>query len=194
MDKQVSLKNGITVVIRPMCDDDLDRSFAFFHALSRQDRNYLRRDVTQREVVEERIQAMQSGRVRRIVAVDGERIVADGALELESRGWKQHVAELRLVVAREYRRKGLGLLMARELYSLAAEAQVEEIAVTMMRPQIAARSIFRKLGFHEETLLPDYVKDVTGRKQDLVLMRCDLAALWTELEDFMATWDWQRTR
>ncbi len=194
MDKQVNLKDGSTVVIRPMAENDLDRSFAFFRALAEQDRNYLRRDVTQREVVEERIGAMQSGRVKRIVALDGDQIVADAALELESRGWKQHVAELRLVVAREYRRKGLGLLMARELYSIAAGAQVEEVVVTMMRPQIAARSIFRKLGFHEETLLADYVKDVTGRKQDLILMRCDLAALWSELEDFMATWDWQRTR
>ncbi len=66
--------------------------------------------------------------------------------------------------------------------------------VRMMRPQVAARSIFRKLGFHEETLLPDYVKDRRGHKQDLILMRCDLEALWQELEDFIATGDWQRTR
>ena len=58
----------------------------------------------------------------------------------------------------------------------------------------AARSIFRKLGFHEETVLPDYVKDLEGHKQDMILMRCDLQALWSELEDFISTWDWQRTR
>ena len=69
-----------------------------------------------------------------------------------------------------------------------------EIVVRMMRPQIAARSIFRKLGFHEETVLPDYVKDLEGHKQDMILMRCDLQALWNELEDFISTWDWQRAR
>ena len=53
---------------------------------------------------------------------------------------------------------------------------------------------FRKLGFHEETVLPDYVRDLEGHKQDMILMRCDLQALWSELEDFISTWDWQRTR
>ena len=101
---------------------------------------------------------------------------------------------MRLIVARPYRRKGLGMLMARELYSLAAHSKVEEIVAKMMRPQVAARSIFRRLGFREETVLPDYVKDRHGHRQDLILMRCDLKALWSELEDFIATRDFQRTR
>jgi len=193
MSREVKLKNGTPVVIRPMCADDLDRSLAFFEALSREDRAYLRRDVSRRDVVEERIRAIAAGAVRRLVAVADERIVADAALELES-GWKEHVAEMRLIVANRYRREGLGLLMARELYSVAAEARVEEIIVKMMRPQVAARSIFHKLGFREETLFHDYVKDVSGNKHDLILMRCELEALWRELEDFIVAGDWQRVR
>ncbi len=196
MRKEVKLKDGTRVVVRPMRDADLDRSLAFFEALPTEDRAYLRRDVSRRDVVEQRIRAMQTGWVKRMVAVVDDRIVADAALELELErgGWKEHIAELRLIVAREFQRRGLGRLMARELYSIAAEAKIEEIVVRMMRPQVAARSIFRKLGFHEETLLPDYVTDVTGRKQDLILMRCDLDALWRELEDFIVTGDFQRSR
>jgi ribosomal protein S18 acetylase RimI-like enzyme len=145
-------------------------------------------------VVEERIREIRTRAVKRLVAVVGDRIVADGSLELSGEGWKKHVGELRLIVARPYRRKGLGILMARELYGLAASARVEEIIVKMMRPQKAARSIFRKLGFREEVLLPDYVRDLNGKKQDMILMRCDLEALWQEMEDFLASGDWQRTR
>ena len=76
----------------------------------------------------------------------------------------------------------------------ASEEQVEEIMVKMMRPQIAARSIFRRLGFHEETLLPDYVKDLSGQKHDLILMRCDLEAPWEKMEDAVVHGDWQRGR
>jgi len=194
MSREVKLKDGAPVEIRPMAGEDLDRSFAFFQALPAKDRAYLRRSVSSRDVVRERIEEMASGSVKRLVALAGDQIVADAALELERRGWKEHVGELRLIVARRYRRKGLGLLMARELYSIAAEVKVEEIIVKMMRPQLAARSIFRKLGFHEETVLPDYVKDAKGHKQDMILMRCELESLWQELEDFIATWDWQRTR
>jgi L-amino acid N-acyltransferase YncA len=194
MSPKVKLKDATGIEIRPMREDDLDRSLAFFKALPSKDKAYLRRDVSRRDVVAARIKAMESGRVKRIVAVVDEKIVADAALELESGGWKEHVAELRLLVAKPYRRKGLGLLMARELYSIAAEARIEEIVVKMMRPQIAARSIFRKLGFHEEMLMPDYVKDIRGKKQDLILMRCNLESLWREIEDFIETGDWQRMR
>jgi ribosomal protein S18 acetylase RimI-like enzyme len=194
MSRQVALKDGTPVVIRPMTGDDLERSWSFFQGLASADRAYLRRDVTRRDVVEGRIRAMESGRVLRLIALVEDRIVADASLELEDNGWKRHVAEMRLLVDPDYKRRGLGTLMARELYALAAENKVEEIMVKMMRPQRAARSIFRKLGFHEETLLPDYVKDSSGKKQDLILMRCDLEGLWQELEDFMATRDWQRVR
>jgi len=194
MHRKVRLRDETLVVIRSMSRDDVDRSFDFFESLSPEDRAYLRRDVSKREVVEERIRAMESGNVERVVALVDDRIVADAGIEFESLAWKKHVAEVRLIVARAYQRKGLGMLMARELYSVATDADVEEIMVRMMRPQIAARSIFRKLGFHEETVLPDYVKDLDGHKQDLILMRCDLQALWSELEDFISTWDWQRTR
>ncbi len=64
----------------------------------------------------------------------------------------------------------------------------------MMRAQYAAHSIFRRLGFFDQTLLPEYVRDRDGKLQDLILMRCDLKALWQELEDYFENLDWQRTR
>ncbi len=189
MTKTVKLKDQTEVMIRAMTRDDLERSVSFFRALPEEDRVFLRRDVTKREVVEGRIREIEKGSAKRLVALVDDRIVADGALELSGHGWKEHVAELRLVVARPYQRKGLGMLMARELYYLAASAKVEEIVVRMMRPQTAARSIFRRLGFREELLLADYVKDRGGTRRDLILMRCDLEDLWRQLEEFSSGWD-----
>ena len=194
MDKNLELKDQTEVVIREMTADDLDQSLAFFESLSAADRAYLRRDVTKREVVERRIAETSSGVTERLVAIVDGRIVADGALELSGEDWKQHVGELRLIVADPHRRQGLGALMARELYRLAIGAKVEEIVVKMMRPQTAAQSIFKRLGFREEAVLPDYVKDLEGKRHDLIVMRCDIDALWREMEDFLSTGDWQRTR
>ena len=69
-----------------------------------------------------------------------------------------------------------------------------EIMVRMMRPQTGARKIFRKLGFQEAVMLPEYVKDLHGTKQDLLVMRCDLEELWRKLKDHTDHSDWQRTR
>jgi ribosomal protein S18 acetylase RimI-like enzyme len=194
METQAKLKDGTAIVIRPMTEDDVDKSWAFFRKLPREDRDYLRADVTKRDVVEKRIHDMRSGVVKRLVAVVGDEIVADGALELAGAGWKEHVGELRLIVARRYQRKGVGMLMARELYTLASAANVEDVVVEMMAPQLAARRIFHKLGFKEEAVFPRYVKDITGRKQDLVVMRSELGALWHELEEKVSLSDWQRAR
>jgi L-amino acid N-acyltransferase YncA len=194
MEAQARLKDGTGIVIRPMTEDDVDKSWAFFRKLPQEDRAYLRVDVTKRDVVEKRIRDMRNGDVKRLVALAGDEIVADGALELAGTGWKEHVAELRLIVAKAYQRKGVGMLLARELYTLASAEKVEDVVVEMMAPQVAARRIFLKLGFKEEALFPSFVKDITGRKQDLIVMRSALGALWHELEEQMDLSDWQRTR
>ena len=194
METKAKLNDGTGIVIRPMTEDDVDKSWGFFQKLPEEDRAYLRVDVTKRDVVEKRITEMQSGVVRRLVALAGDEIVADGALELAGARWKEHVAELRLIVARPYQRKGVGMLMARDLYTLASAEKVEDVVVEMMAPQISARRIFHKLGFKEEAVFPRYVKDITGRKQDLIVMRSELGALWHELEEKIALSDWQRTR
>lgn len=190
MEKTITLKDGVELTLRPMRPDDVERSLTFFRGLPPDDREYLRQDVTKREVVEARIDDMLKGKVDRIVALHDGRIVADGALELAGHSWKENVAEIRLLISRDFQRRGLGKLMARELYFLAAERKVERVVVRMMRPQKAAQHVFRKLGFREEFVLPDHVKDVEGRWQDLVLMRCDLAELWREMEVLMADGDW----
>jgi L-amino acid N-acyltransferase YncA len=194
MEKKAKLKDGSEVVIRELRKDDLDRSVAFFRALPREDRIYLRVDVTKREIVERRIKAIDSGTAMRLIAVADDQILADGALELETEEWEEHMAELRLIVAHDCQRNGLGLLMARELFALAASKNVEEIIVRIMGPQVGALSIFKRLGFHQDAILHDYVKDIDGAKQDLILMRCDLKSLWQKLDDFMTDFDWQRTR
>ena len=194
MKKVIRLKDGAEAIIRKMRKEDLDRSLAFFRTLPAEDRKYLRGDVTKREVVAERINAMQLGRVKRLVAVLDNEIIADGSLELETQEWKRHIGEIRLIVAHPFQRKGLGMLVARELYLLAARKKVEVIVVKMMRPQVAAISIFHRLGFSEDATLTDYVEDLSGSKQDLIVMRCDLRTLMKEMEDYIADSDWERTR
>jgi L-amino acid N-acyltransferase YncA len=194
MKKMVTLKDGSRILIRSVKDDDVGKLLALFRSLPEKDRIYLRRDVRKRSVVERMLADVRERKARRIVAIDSKKIVAEAALELEPHPWKRHVGELRLVVARSHQRKGLGMAMARELYHISAGRKLEELIVKMMRPQKGARKIFRRLGFQEVLVMPDYVTDLNGRKQDFILMRCDLEALWQELEDYFAKFDWQRAR
>jgi RimJ/RimL family protein N-acetyltransferase len=55
----------------------------------------------------------------------------------------------------------------------------------MMASQTGALRIFQKLGFRQEVVLRDYVKDKEGSRKDLVLMRCRLEDLWQKYGDFV---------
>ena len=194
MEKIETLKDETKVTIRELQVKDLDRLMKFYSGLPPEDRKYLRIDVTNRGVVQQRIELTKEGNVFRLIALRDDEIVADGALELSGEEWRKHQGELRVIVARPFQHKGLGMIMVRELYFLAVEKNVDQAVVKMMRPQVAAQRIFRKLGFREELLIPDYVRDIAGKKQDLIIMVCNIKELWKELEHFYSDSDWQRCR
>jgi len=194
MREMVEIKDGRKVVITELRSEDLDELLTFFKALPEADRIFLRMDVTDRAAVVQRLQESMEGKAHRLVARVGQHIVAYGVLEHEGHGWQEHVGELRLIVARDYQRAGLGMNLARVLYNLAVKDKVEVIVARMMAPQTTARRILERLGFVEETVLTDHVRDRRGRKQDQVLMRCDLQTLLQEMQFYFEQSDWQRVR
>ncbi len=194
MEKTETLKDGATVTIRELRLDDLDQLMKFYRALPLEDRKYLRIDVTKRRIVVQRLRRMEAGEVIRIIALHNEEIIADGALELSGEQWVKHRGEIRLIIARPFQKKGLGKIMLRELYFIALQQKMEIIVAQMMRPQVGAQKILRKLGFREETLLPDHVKDIEGTVQDLIIMSCNVKDFIQDLDQFISDSDWQRCR
>ena len=69
MKKVKTLKDGSEVIIRPLTNDDVEKSFQFFQELPPADREYLRVDVTKHDLVEQRIKSMKEKNVKRIAAL-----------------------------------------------------------------------------------------------------------------------------
>jgi RimJ/RimL family protein N-acetyltransferase len=128
------------------------------------------------------------------VAVHGGLIVASGVLELSGEAWSKHQGEIRVIISRPFQKRGLGTIMIRELYFIAVQNQLQTIVARMMRPQVGAQKIFRRLGFREESMFPDFVKDLHGSSQDLIVMTCDVKELWKQLDRTFSESDWQRCR
>ena len=194
MDKTERMKDGTEVTIRRLVANDIDRLMEFYGSLPEEDRKYLKFDVTDRKVVAKRLRRIESGDDIRIVAVHGGVIVASGALELSGEAWSKHQGEIRVIIARPFQHRGLGAIMIRELYFIAVQNQITTIVARMMRPQAGAQKIFRRLGFREGSMLPDFVKDLGGESQDLIIMRCEVKDLWRELDRLFSESDWQRCR
>jgi RimJ/RimL family protein N-acetyltransferase len=194
IEKNLTLKDGRQVTVRNMHPTDVEGSFEFFCALPEEDRKYLRVDVTRRRMVERRTTELDRSRIERLVVVHDDEIVADGALHLEGHGWGDNIAEIRLIVAHDWQRTGLGTLLARELFHLASQCRVDRIMARLMRPQTGAHRIMKRLGFSEEFLIPEHVRDQDGMWQDLIIMRCPLEDLWQEMESNFESSDWRRHR
>jgi L-amino acid N-acyltransferase YncA len=194
MKKNEILKDGKQVLIRPLTLEDLDQLMKFYRSLPDKDRRYLRVDVLNKDVVAQRIERTKTGDFVRLVALCENTIIGDGTLEFFTEEWKKHQAEIRVNVAKDFKHKGLGTILLRELYYIAAGKKVQKVVVRFMRPQAAARNICRKLGFHEETIVPDYVRDQMGKTHDMVIMTADMKSFWNELEHFYSGADWRRHR
>jgi hypothetical protein len=52
----------------------------------------------------------------------------------------------------------------------------------------------RRLGFQDEFVIPNHVRDQDGNWQDMVIMRCNLEDLWREMETALEETDirWHR--
>lgn len=194
MEKNEKLKDGTEVAIRRIGPPDIDQLMDFYAALPLEDRTYLKFDVTDRKVVAKRLRRVETGDDIRIAAFHGGVIAGSGALELSGESWSKHQGEIRVIIARPFQQRGLGAIMIRELYFIAVQNGLETIVAKMMRPQLGAQKIFRRLGFREESFIPDFVKDLKGESQDLIVMSCSVKDLWKELDRLFSESDWQRCR
>lgn len=194
MDKIEKMKDGTEITVRLLVPQDIDRLMEFYASLPEDDRRYLKFNVMDRKAVAERLRRVDSGDDIRIVAVHGGVIVASGVLELSGDAWSKHQGEIRVIVAHPFQKRGLGTIMIRELYFIAVQNRVQTIVARMMRPQVGAQKIFRRLGFREESMMPDFVKDIQGSSQDLIVMACDVKELWEQLDRTFSESDWKRRR
>ena len=81
MIKNVKLKDGTDVELRNLKKKDRKQLTAFFKSLPKEDRRYLRVDITNKETIKKIIKSSKLGKDSRIIAIINDEIVADGLLE-----------------------------------------------------------------------------------------------------------------
>ena len=183
--KTVRLKDGRSVVLRPLASDDYDRLHAFFLALAAEDRLFLRDDVTDPKLVRKWTEQIDLERVIPLVAVDGDRIIADGTLHMTTHGWTRHVGHIRLVTASTHRRRGLGVLIVRELVAIAAECKLDKLQAYVIEDDAGSVKMFEAAGFKRQAVLNDMVRDRSGQSRNLLAMFNDVANLGRIMEDWI---------
>jgi L-amino acid N-acyltransferase YncA len=170
------IKNG-QVSLRLMTPKDGKAMLAFTRSLPEEDLVFLTVDITQSGIVERWERSLERGRIKVVIAEAGGEIIGYGSLSRRSPFWMRHLGEIEIAITPEYRGRGLGHVLADEVYALAEQQGLQKIVARMAAGQRGAVQVFERLGFRAEALLADYVMDRQGRTHDLIVMSYDLTGL-----------------
>jgi GNAT superfamily N-acetyltransferase len=168
--KAVKLKNGSSVMIRPLEARDEKQFHAFFVAVPDNERILFKHRVTDPEVIREWCLHIDYGKILPLLALDGDKVIADASLHQTLGGWKRHIGRLSVVVHPGYRGRGLAGILVNELIDIARNVSLEKLEAEFLGNQTAARRVFQERGFNELLVLEDYVKDMQAISHDYVLM------------------------
>ncbi|EFO81377.1 GCN5-related N-acetyltransferase [Oscillochloris trichoides DG-6] len=169
-ESRVALKDGRSVTIRQLMEQDHVALINFGLGLPKNDLLYLEDDFQNPEIISRMIHANAAENWWQIVAVtdDGSIVAYTSALRMP--GWSYHVANIRLIVDRAWRRSGLGMAMAQAIVDVAHDIGAGKVMVEMLTAQTAGQAIFGRLGFAVEGQLARHAIDRDGNLHDIVLM------------------------
>jgi L-amino acid N-acyltransferase YncA len=176
--RTMTLSDGRQVRLRLMSPGgDVYRLHAFASSLPKDDLQFLRVDITRLMVVMLWAQNIKAGRTVTVLAeVDGE-VVGYASMHNDHVSWQRHLGELRIQVGQAYRGCGLGGVLGKEIFAIASDLGIEKIVAQMTVDQRQAIALVERHGFKHEAVLRDFVIGRDGRKNDLVVMTCDVARL-----------------
>lgn len=167
---------GDSVTIRAFGRHDTVEVARFAASLPEQDLLFLTRDIQHSRVIAAWLAAVEAGEIDGLVACVGDRCVATTAVVRDPLSWSPHVAEIRLLVAPEFRGKGLGRALLAQCIAIAVEAGATKLTARMTPDQLGAITLFEEAGFRGEALLRDQVRDRQGQLHDLAVLALDVAA------------------
>lgn len=176
--KEKLLKDGTKVILRLMAQKDLDGLKMFFQELPEKERHYVRDYDLDPEILMPWPNNVDFIRVLPILALSGNRIIGTAVLYRDECSWNMHVGNIRITVSRENRRKGLGRILAGELYRNSLQYRLEKIDVEIVKDQVEVSLFYNRLGFHTEANLSGHYLDDGGGQHDVLIMSNNLKQLW----------------
>ena len=165
----VTLPDGSRVLLRPLVGDDREALVELFAHASEEDRRYLVDDVTSRELVAGWADNLDYNKVFPLVAMINDRLVGDATLHFR-KGAHRHQGELRIYLAQEVRRRGLGTRMLQALIEIARSVGLHQLIAEVVTDQGPVIKAFEEIGFRRQCTLSDYFMLPDGSTRNLTLM------------------------
>jgi L-amino acid N-acyltransferase YncA len=184
--REIEVGGNHTVTLRLMGKSDRDRMVDFARALPPDDLLFLRKDITDPEVVDEWIRDIERGRTVTVLGEKDDELLAYASLLLRETFWGRHMGEIRVLVRPDYRGLGLGFQLASDVFAIAKDAGIEQMIARMTAEQKRTRARLERLGFKQDAIFRGFVRDSEGKPRDLLVMSAGVGHL-TDTEQ-MGLW------
>lgn len=169
--KEVILKDGTGVTLRPLKDGDENVLFEMFRRLSVDDLWFLNHDMSDPGLIADWINNPDPNRVISIVALLEGRVVGNAVLMMKRYGAKSHIGKVRISVDPGFRDRRLGTWMLLDLVNLSMAMGLQMLVMRLVQDRDASLiNGVRKLGFMEEAVLKNYLMGGEGQAHNLVIM------------------------
>jgi len=164
------------LTLTPMVPSDWQFLETFLRAVPNAEQRFFRQDTTIAERVEQWCSELDYRHILPLLAWSGDRIVADAVLEQEPGLWSAHVGKIRMLMHPEFRRRGIGGRLLRELVELARELGLHKLVYECAADQTELMDHLKRCNFISAARLPDFIRDREGKLHDMVLMVRSVAA------------------
>ena len=161
------LRDGRRVMLRPFTEKDVDALYDFFHRMPGQYRRFAWDNVDNRSLIEGWGREIDYGKVFPLLAVDGNRIVADATLHTRKGGPLRLVGRIKWMIDPEFRGAGLGTILVNHLIHIARERGLRHVN-SMLISDLEADAVktLEGLGF-TSYVQPGYGTDPDGNQHDM---------------------------
>jgi RimJ/RimL family protein N-acetyltransferase len=164
-----TMPDGMRALFRPLVREDRDRLVELFEHTTAEDLRFLQDDVTDKELVASWAENLDYRKVFPLVAVVNDRIIGDATLHF-GKGPKRHLAWIRIYLAREFRRRGVGTQMLKSLIDVARRVGMEQLIAEIVTAQSQVIHAFEELGFKHEYTFRDQFITHEGERYDLAVL------------------------
>jgi RimJ/RimL family protein N-acetyltransferase len=163
----VELKDGRTVLVRGIDEDDKEKLVQMYASLSSETLRWGMPPYT-REAVERWLSNLSD--LILIVAVDGDKIVGHSHIRKFPHARRRGTGDLVIYIHQNFHNVGLGTEMLRRLLKLAKEQGLHRIGLSVIGDNKRAIHVYEKVGFKIEGVLRDAYFGEDGKYHDEIEM------------------------
>lgn len=151
--KDLTLRDGTKVHLRPSVKEDYDKVWEMFSSLSRESLRFLPMRFT-RERVGEWFKEMDYEKVLPLLGIvrenGEERVIADASLEFSKLESRRHRVELGITVHDDYQGRGLGTEIMGHLIEIARSKGIKKLELLVVAQNERAIHLYERMGFIKE--------------------------------------------